>query len=137
MLILIAARHAMVAAIDRRNSSIEARRNSLSAISRISNRAFSISPARSPAGADFTAMVRLPNGSLSNPSAFSSSAIRAYSICCAAVSEIDFALVALRQHLFEQNALMRHVLVDNPQPVASRSDDEAVVNLAKRPQVFE
>ena len=37
-------------------------------------------------GAAFTAMVRFPNGSVSKPELLSSSAIRAYSICCSAVS---------------------------------------------------
>ena len=42
---------------------------------------------------------------------------------------------ALFQHLLEQNALMRHVLVDDPQPVASGGDDEALVDLAERAQI--
>ena len=42
---------------------------------------------------------------------------------------------ALLQHLLEQNALVRHVLVDDPQPVAARGDDEALVDLAQRAQV--
>ncbi len=57
-----------------------------SAISRISNTSFSTSAAPTPAGAAFTAMVRLPKGSVSKPERSSSSAMRAYSICCAAVS---------------------------------------------------
>ena len=50
---------------------------------------------------------------------------------------LDAALGALGQHLLEQNSLVRHVLVDDPQPVASRGDDEAVVDLAQRPQIGE
>src|SRR5450755_4041823 len=32
---------------------------------------------------------------------------------------------------------MGHMLVDNPQPVTSGGDDEAVVNLSEGPQVFQ
>ena len=41
----------------------------------------------------------------------------------------------LPQNFFEQDSLVRHVLVDDPEAVASGGDDEAVVNLAQRPQV--
>ena len=87
---------------------------------------FSISAGPTPAGAAFTAMVRIPNGSVSKPVAFSSSAMRAYSICCAAREfqdhrhqqplQLDRARLPLLQHLFEQDALVRDVLVDDPQP---------------------
>ncbi len=76
MLTLIAARHAIDAAIARRTWSIETFRSSRSAISRISPISRSISSGRTPAGAPFTAMVRCPNGSVSNPLACSSSAMR-------------------------------------------------------------
>jgi len=79
---------AIDAAIARRISSTDALRSSCSAISRISNTIFSTSLALTPAGADFTAIVRMPNGSVVNPSEFNSSAMRAYSICCAAVSSM-------------------------------------------------
>ena len=92
-------------------------------------------------------MVRLPKGSVSNPRPSSSSAMRAYSICCAAVSPITAGIsrrcvstaprLARRQHLLEQNPLVRHMLVDDPQPVAPRCHDEAVVNLAQRTQIAE
>ena len=38
---------------------------------------------------------------------------------------------ALLQHLFEQNALMGHVLVDDPQPIAARGNDKALVDLPR------
>src|SRR5882724_7953735 len=41
----------------------------------------------------------------------------------------------LPQHFFEQDSFVGHVLIDNPQAVASGRDDEAVVDLAERPQV--
>ena len=44
---------------------------------------------------------------------------------------------ALFQHLFEQNPLMRDVLIDDPQPVTPCRYDKAVVNLAQRAQVAE
>ena len=77
MLILMAARQAIEAAMARRRSSSEALRSSRSAISRISKITFSTSPAPTAAGADFTAMVRFPKGSVSKPSECSSSAMRA------------------------------------------------------------
>ena len=90
-------------------------------------------------------MVRLPNGSVSKPEAFSSSAMRAYSICCAARQldqdrhqqplRLHAARGVLPQHLLEQDALVGHVLVDDPQAVAPGGDDEALVNLAERPQI--
>src|SRR5205807_4593468 len=43
----------------------------------------------------------------------------------------------LPQDLLEQNAFVRHVLIDDPKPVAGGGDDEAVVNLAERAQVRE
>ncbi len=43
----------------------------------------------------------------------------------------------LPQHFLEQNALMRDVLIDDPQAIASGRDDEAVVNLAERPKIGE
>ena len=71
--------------------------------------------------------------------------MRAYSICCAALRPITSGISsrwlsvaaagALGQHLFEQDPLVRHVLVDDPQSVASGGDDEAVVDLAQRAQV--
>ena len=42
----------------------------------------------------------------------------------------------LFQHLLDQDALVSHVLVDDPQPVAAGGHDEAVVNLAQRTQVL-
>ena len=42
---------------------------------------------------------------------------------------------ALLQHLLEQDALVRHVLVDDPQAVAAGGDDEALVDLPERAQV--
>ena len=75
-------------------------------------------------------MVRLPKGSVSNPERSSSSAMRAYSICCAGrqleqdrhqkLLALHAALRLLAQHFLEQNALVRDVLVDDPQAVASR-----------------
>ena len=131
----------------RRRSSSEALRSSLSAISRISNsNAFDVGwadarrRALSPRWCGCrTARSRIPARS-------SSSAMRAYSICCAARqldhrSGISRRCVSTRpaarwrQHLLEQNALMRHVLIDDPQSVAPRRDDEAVVDLAQRPQI--
>ena len=44
---------------------------------------------------------------------------------------------ALLHHLLEQDALVRHVLVDDPQAVAAGGDDEALVDLAERAQVRE
>ena len=100
-----------------------------------------------PAGADFTAIVRFPNGSVSNPSALSSSAMRAYSICCAGVRPNHQGISSrwlhsvprrrAAQHLFEQDSFVGHVLVDDPQTVAPRGDDEAVVDLAERTQVVQ
>ncbi len=45
------------------------------------------------------------------------------------------ALRLLAQHFLEQNALVRHVLIDDPQAIAPGRDDEAVVNLAERPKI--
>ena len=50
---------------------------------------------------------------------------------------LDASGGALLHHLFEQNALVRHVLVDNPQAVAAGGEDEAFVDLAERPQIGE
>src|SRR5262249_33558804 len=50
---------------------------------------------------------------------------------------LDTAVGARRKHMFEQNALMRDVLIDDPQSVAARGDDEAVVNLAERAEILE
>ncbi len=71
--------------------------------------------------------------------------MRAYSICCAAVSadhrrdqqalRLHIPAGAGGEHLLEQNTLMRHVLVDDPQPVAPGRHDEAVVDLTERPQI--
>ena len=42
-----------------------------------------------------------------------------------------------RQHLFEQNPFVGHVLIDDPQAVARGRDDEAVVDLAQRTKVLQ
>ncbi len=73
--------------------------------------------------------------------------MRAYSICCAAreieqqrhqkLLALHAALSLLPQDFFEQNALVRDMLVDDPKAVASGRDDEAVVNLAERPKIGE
>src|SRR5262249_28421542 len=47
---------------------------------------------------------------------------------------LDPAGGALLHDLFEKNALMSDVLVDDPEPVASRRDDETLVNLPERRQ---
>jgi hypothetical protein len=47
------------------------------------------------------------------------------------------SLCLLPQHLLEQNAFVRNVLIYDPEPVAGGGDDEAVVNLAQRAQVRE
>ena len=71
--------------------------------------------------------------------------MRAYSICCAArhldnnghqqLLPLHPALLLLLQHLLKQDALMGHMLIDDPQAVAPGGDDEAVVNLAQGAQV--
>ena len=50
---------------------------------------------------------------------------------------LDVAGGTLREDPFEQNALMRHVLIDDPEPVAAGGDDETVVNLANGPKIRE
>ncbi len=43
---------------------------------------------------------------------------------------LDASSLHLRQHLFEQNALVGDVLIDDPKAVAAGGDDEAIVELA-------
>ena len=64
---MMAARQAMEAQMPRLRSSSEALRSSVSLISRISNKIFSRSDGLTAAGAALTAIVRFPNGSVSNP----------------------------------------------------------------------
>jgi hypothetical protein len=45
---------------------------------------------------------------------------------------LDAALGLLPQNFFEQDALVRHVLVDNPESIAACRNDKAVVNLTER-----
>ena len=42
---------------------------------------------------------------------------------------------ALFEHLLEQNPLVGHVLVDDPQAIAPGGDDEALVDLPERAQI--
>ena len=39
------------------------------------------------------------------------------------------------QHLFKENAFVGYVLIDDPEPVARRRDDETVVKLSERTQI--
>ena len=66
--------------------------------------------------------------------------MRAYSICWSAVScrisgissrcDLHAAGGAVCQNLLEQDALVGHVLVDDPEAVAAGGNDEALVDLA-------
>ena len=145
ILILIAARQAMDAAMARRRSSSDARRSSRSEISRISNSTFSTS-----AGADSRRRRFHRDGAVAERLGFKSQGVqfigdaRIFDLLRRAEADhqghqqtlrFDAAVRARGQHLLEQNPLMRDVLIDDPQPVAPRGDDEAVVNLAQRPQI--
>ena len=80
-----------------------------------------------------------------NPTRSSSSAMRAYSICCAAVRSSRIGIsncwrstrpcACCRSTCSNRMSLVRHVLVDDPETVAAGRDDEAVVNLAERPEI--
>ena len=145
VLILMAARQAMPAEISRRRSSSERWRNSPSAISRISKRICSRSAAPMAAGADLHG-----NGAAAEGFGFKTGI--AQLIGDAGVIDLlfggerenhrhqqalglDGAGGALLEDLLEEDALMRHVLIDDPQAVAAGGDDEALVNLAEGAQI--
>ncbi len=44
---------------------------------------------------------------------------------------------ALAQHLFEENAFVSDVLIDDPKPIATGGEDEAFVELAEGAEIFE
>ena len=41
----------------------------------------------------------------------------------------------LFHYLFEEDALVRHVLIDDPEPVAARGENKAFMDLPQRPQI--
>ena len=144
-MILIAARQAMDAAIDRRSSSSDAFRSSLSAISRISKSTRSTS-----GGADSRRSRLHRDGAIPERLGFKPQRVqffgdaRIFDLLRRAEADHQRDQQALRfrmpllsrgQHLLEQNPLMSDVLVDDPQPVAARRDNKTVVNLAQRPQI--
>ena len=126
----------------RRRSSTDRPRSSVSAISRISKTSFSISAGRRRRARPSRRWCGGRTARSRSPRACSSSAMRAYSICCAG-GQLEHdrhqqplllhpAGGLLPQHLLEQDALVRHVLVDDPEAVAAGGDDEALVDLAQR-----
>ena len=46
-----------------------------------------------------------------------------------------FSAFAQGEHLLKQDALVRYMLIDDPQPVAPRRDDKAIVNLPQGTEV--
>src|SRR5579864_1049244 len=91
-----------------------------------------------PAGATFTARLRVPKGSASNPLLVSSSEISAKTACWAGVSSrmsgisrrwLSTPLVARCFDLFKQHALMSDVLIDDPQPLVVHGKDERLAYL--------
>ena len=104
----------------------------------------STADASTPAGATFTATLRAPNGSASNPLCCSSSEIsREHRLLRRRQLQhdrhqqplaLDFLRRALLQHAFKQHALVRHVLVDDPQTIFVHREDERIPNLSQRLQ---
>ena len=94
----------------------------------------STADASTPAGATFTATLRAPKGSASNP------------LCCKFVGDfgedgllrrgefqhdrhqqalaLDLLRRPLLEYSLEQHALVRHVLIDDPEPVFVHREDE-------------
>ena len=87
------------------------------------------------------ATVRMPKGSASKPLRCNSSAISAKMACCAGVSStmmgmsrrwrFDLAAAALVENLFEQDALVGDVLIDDPEALWVDGEDEGVANLSE------
>ncbi len=94
-----------------------------------------------PAGAIFTAMLRAPKGSTSNPFLASSSEISVKTACCAGgefnhqrqqqTLAFDFLGRSLFQDLLEQNPFVGHVLIDNPEAFGIYREDKGIANLTK------
>ncbi len=148
MLILIAARQAMVAAIPRRRSSSETLLQlALGDLENLKHQLFDFGRAharRARLSPRWCGCRKAPNRSRNAPVRPRCAHIRS------AAPRVRSSKIGIRscwrstrpwrllaQHFLEQNPLMRDVLVDDPQPVASGRDDEAVVNLAKRAKIGE
>ena len=89
-------------------------------------------------------MVRVPNGSVSNPDAIQLRGdARVFELLPGGefdqngheqLLRFHAAAGLLAKHLLKEDALVGHVLVDDPQAIASGGHDEAVMNLAERAQ---
>ena len=143
----MAARQAMEAQMPRRRSSSEASRSSPSAISRISNRIFSRSGGAHGGRRGFHR-----DGAIAERLGLESGGVqlvgdaRVVDLLLGGelhdqrhqqALHLHAAGRALLHDLLEQDALVGHVLVDDPQAVAAGGDDEALVDLAQRAQVRE
>ena len=98
--------------------------------------------ASTPAGATFTATLRAPKGSASNPLCCSSSEISEKTACCAGASSSTigmsrrwlstFCAARCFSTLLEKDALVGDVLVDDPEAIFVHGEDERIADLSER-----